>query len=310
MRPLLLAAALGAAVLAGSVPARAGAEDRQGSLLWEGRPRTWTLHVPPGDAATPRPLVIALHGAGGTGDAFAEETKLGAEADARGFLVAFPDGTGADPARLTWNAGFCCGYAVLNRIDDVGFLLRLIESVGRDRPVDLRRVYLAGMSNGAMLAYRAAAENSERYAAIATVAGAIGGTNRRGEFFQIPTPRYPVPLVIVHGRRDPYVLFDGGVSPVLGYPLRRNLAVIDALRFWADVDGCPGEPTPSATGRDNLVHTGWTNCAGGGEISLWEITDAEHWWPGETPFPRAAAGKSGSFAGLLFSFFARHARPD
>src|SRR4051812_30706104 len=90
MRWIALVAAL-AALLAGGLPR---AEDRPGSLLWEGRPRTWTLHVPPGDRPGPRPLVIALHGAGGTGDGFARETGFAGEADARGFLVAFPDGTG------------------------------------------------------------------------------------------------------------------------------------------------------------------------------------------------------------------------
>jgi polyhydroxybutyrate depolymerase len=305
MRCIALIAAL-AAVLAG-LPARA--DDRPGSLLWEGRARTWTLHLPPGDAAGPRPLVIALHGAGGTGDGFARETGLSGEADAHGFLVAFPDGTGGEPGRLTWNAGFCCGYALANQVDDVGFLREMIAAIGRETPVDRRRVYLTGMSNGAMLAYRAAAEMSELYAAAAPVAGAIGGTNRLGESFHIATPQRPVPLLIVHGRRDPYILFDGGVSPVLGYPLRRNLAVADALRFWGDADGCAGAPVRTEDARRGLVHLAWRHCTGA-ELGLWEITGGEHWWPGDIGFPPEEAGERGSFAGLLFAFFARHARSD
>jgi polyhydroxybutyrate depolymerase len=283
--------------------------DHQGSLLWEGRARTWLLHVPPPVDRQPRPLVIALHGAGGTGDTFAGETRFSAEADAHGVLVAYPDGTGAEPNRLTWNAGFCCGYALANKVDDVGFLARLVAAVAADTPVDPHRVYLAGASNGAMLGYRAAAEMSERYAAIASIAGAIGGTSRLGEFYQIPTPQRAVPVLIVHGRHDPYVLFEGGVSPVLGYPLRRNLAVADAWRFWSEADRCSGEPSRAEPDPGRLVRLSLTGCADGAEIILWEIAQGEHNWPAEVAFPREAAGESGSVAGLVFAFFGRHVAP-
>jgi polyhydroxybutyrate depolymerase len=303
-----MVAALGQAV-AGELPPG----DHQGSLLWEGRARTWLLHVPPGApadrAGQARPLVIALHGAGGTGENFAGETRFSTEADLRGFLVAYPDGTGAEPTRLTWNAGFCCGYAIANKIDDVGFLGQLVAAVSRTAIVDPRRIYLAGASNGGMLSYRAAAETTERYAAVATVAAAIGGTTRFGEFYQISAPKRPLPILMVHGRRDPYVLFEGGVSPVLGYPLRRNLAVADAWRFWSEADHCAGEPSRGEPDPGRLVRVSLAHCAADTEITLWEITQGEHNWPGDIVFPREAAGETGNVAGVIFDFFQRHAAP-
>ena len=83
MRFLLVVAGL-VATLGPAAAGELAPGDHQGSLLWEGRARTWLLHVPPAVDRQPRPLVIALHGAGGTGDTFAAETRFSAEADAHG----------------------------------------------------------------------------------------------------------------------------------------------------------------------------------------------------------------------------------
>jgi polyhydroxybutyrate depolymerase len=251
-----------------------------------------------------------LHPRGDYARQFETYSGMSHQADAAGFVVVYPDGLAGpdDPAR-SWNAGFCCGYAIANKVDDVGFLAQLIAAVGRATPVDARRVYLVGASNGGMLSYRAAAEATERYAAVATVAAAIGGTTRFGEYYHIPAPKRPLPILIVHGRRDPYVLFDGGVSPVLGYPLRRNLAVADAWRFWAEADHCAGEPSRGEPDPGRLVRVNLAQCAAGTEITLWEITQGEHNWPGDVDFPREAGGETGGIAGVIFDFFQRHAAP-
>jgi len=50
--------------------------------------------VPPGyDGAKPAPLVVLLHGYGGTAAIQDGYFKLSDEADAKGFLLALPDGT-------------------------------------------------------------------------------------------------------------------------------------------------------------------------------------------------------------------------
>src|SRR5260370_8384660 len=94
-------------------------------------------------------------------------------AEAEGFLAGYPDGTGGMPDRLLpWNAGTCCAYSVINKIDDVGFTLALLADLDARHPVDRRRVYATGLSNGAMMAWRLAVEASGQIAAIAPVAGA------------------------------------------------------------------------------------------------------------------------------------------
>ena len=68
--------------------------------------RRYTVHVPPGyDGQQTVPVVIMLHGGGGTGRAAATETGWGAKADQAGFLAVFPEALARDPAKPSSFAG-------------------------------------------------------------------------------------------------------------------------------------------------------------------------------------------------------------
>ena len=58
-------------------------------------------------------------------------------------------------------------------IDDVGFFTILIENLSQEFTIDPHRIFVTGISNGAMMSYRLAIEISEKIAAIAPVAGAM-----------------------------------------------------------------------------------------------------------------------------------------
>jgi polyhydroxybutyrate depolymerase len=58
-----------------------------------GRTRRYLLHVPSSGASPQnRPLVLSLHGAGGSAVYMAKKTGFSALADREGFVVADPDG--------------------------------------------------------------------------------------------------------------------------------------------------------------------------------------------------------------------------
>jgi poly(3-hydroxybutyrate) depolymerase len=121
------------------------------------------------DREAPRPLVVALHGLAHTPTSMAAQTGLTAFADAHGFTVAYGGGTGGG----RWNAGSCCGPPAAGNVDDVGYLRHLVaDAVTRTR-VDPARVYVVGYSNGGMMAFRAACEAPDVFAAAAVVAGAL-----------------------------------------------------------------------------------------------------------------------------------------
>jgi len=69
-----------------------------------------------GERARPAALVLAFHGGGGNASSFKGYAGLDALADREGFVVVYPDGSGARGRRLlTWNAGACCGYAAAQK---------------------------------------------------------------------------------------------------------------------------------------------------------------------------------------------------
>ncbi len=150
--------------------------DHEFALTFDSRSRYFLVHVPPqAMAGEPLPVVLALHGGGGNPEQFKSENGVDEVADAAGFIAVYPAGTGGLPRTLlTWNTGTdCCGFALEQDVDDVGFLVAVVDDLDSRTEVDSRRVYFTGHSNGGIMAYRIAAEAAERVAAIAPVAGAM-----------------------------------------------------------------------------------------------------------------------------------------
>ena len=255
------------------------------SLHFGDRTRRFIVHMPPQvREGRPLPVVLSFHGGGGTARGTQEYTGTDSIADREGFIVVYPEGTGVLPRRLhTWNAGTCCGYARDHHVDDVGFVRALLDDLARRTPIDQRRVYATGLSNGGMMSYRLAAELGDRIAAIAPIAGGMVVDSIR-------SPR-PVPIMHIHSVDDPRALYAGGVGPSFPFTnIRVVHPVMDSvIARWARFDGCPGTPVVGETihgrsGSPSAGHTAtpirYAPCAGGSEIVLWKLTGAGHVWPG------------------------------
>jgi polyhydroxybutyrate depolymerase len=312
MRRLALAPLAGLALACAASAPPGGplaAGDHVLSLAHEGRERSYVLHVPAAGAGAPRPLVLAFHGGGGNAAGFQQYAGLDPLADRDGWLVAYPNGTGRFAGRLlTWNAGDCCGFAADHDVDDVGFARALIDDVARVVPLDRARVFATGHSNGAMLAYRLAAEAPEVVAAIAPVAGAMAA--------DALAPGPAVAVLHIHSVDDPRALYAGGVNETFGREIRHR-AVESGLARWRARDGCPAEPSVLAERRRpaarDAVHTAtllaWAPCAEGSEVRLWKLTGAGHGWPGSDPvLPERMMGPRSdviSAAEEVWAFFSR-----
>ncbi|HEX9976401.1 MAG TPA: PHB depolymerase family esterase, partial [Dehalococcoidales bacterium] len=149
------------------------AQNYTGSIQSSGLERTFLVHVPPTSSTTrPMPLLIALHGGGGTGQGMVTLTQgsLNSLADKEGFIVVYPDGI-----ENQWNDGREGDFTMVNReeIDDVGFISTLIDHLSQKHKIDNQRIYATGISNGAMMSYRLACELSNKIAAVAPVCGAM-----------------------------------------------------------------------------------------------------------------------------------------
>jgi polyhydroxybutyrate depolymerase len=274
---------------AGAGEPRARASDRlapgdhEGSLALAGGTRHYRLHLPPaaGEAARALPVLLAFHGGGGNAAGYQAYAGLDAVADREGFAVVYPEGSGRLRHRLlTWNAGGCCGYAMQEGVDDVGFVRAALDDLAARMALDRTRIYATGHSNGAMLAYRLAAEASDLVAAVAAVAGATP--------LEPFAPQHPVAVLHVHSVDDPRALYAGGLGPP--FPLTRVRSLHEGveaqLARWAARNGCPAEPREQerrgdASGGGHsavlLVHA---PCTSGAEVAHWRLTGAGHGWPG------------------------------
>jgi len=246
-------------------------------------PRDVIVHIPPAyDGSLQLPLLIVLHGGAGNGEQIQRLAELDADADEYGFVVAYPDGSGRLGERLlTWNAGHCCGFALTNQVDDVAFIDLLIDRLLEHYAIDPARVYITGISNGGMLAYRAGAELAHKVAAIAPIAATIGGRVSEGEFELVPgTPDAPVSVIALHGLLDQHVLYAGGEAPEALDAGRVDLSVEASIAFWLNANGCNLQPETETLAAGNIVIDTYGGCEAGTEVVLVTIVDGGHAWPG------------------------------
>ena len=238
--------------------------------------RTYLLHVPPRrprrfGRAESYPLVLVLHGSGAAGQTIRDMSQLDSLADARALLVAYPDATrNWLGLQSGWNAGACCGAAVRNDVDDVGFLRALIEHVAGALPVDRRRIYVAGFSDGARMTYRVGCELSAQVAAIAAVAGSLMVPDCR--------PQRALPVIAFHGTADPEVAFDDSAFTAPPRPPAATpVPVPPAVAFWAASNGCRGAELARSTSSVRRVR--YTGCAA--DVEFFSIEGGGHGWPGD-----------------------------
>lgn len=305
----LLSGCVGARVvkhLAGGGDSKKPAESRSvegGSLSHtisvNGLSRSYLLYAPRSLAKERAPLVIVLHGGGGGGEQIMEMAGWNEEAERRGWLVAYPNGSGRFGNKLlTWNAGGCCGYAQDNNIDDVTFIRKLIQDVGTRYPLNEQRVYVTGISNGAMLTYRIACEMSGSIAAIAPISGTQEVSNCR--------PRYPVSVMHFHGTADQNVPFDGGYGDRAKIKIEKR-SVMSTLDEWRQHDRCGNKESVSVQGDTTFTKVA---CDAGNEVILAKIEGGGHAWPGAKVATRSGQVSSRNIDATreMAVFFERHSR--
>lgn len=303
-------------LLAPSAPASATPTGplRPGEYRWEGpydgRTRSLLLYVPASyTGSTPVPVVFVFHGGFGSGAQAAEAYGWREKAEAEGFLAVFPDGVGRVQ---TWNAVHCCGAALEEDVDDVGFVRYMVEGLSAVARVDRARVYAAGMSNGGMLSHRIAAELSDVFAAAAPVAGTIGGRARRGAPIEtVVPPSRPVPVILFHGVEDRNVLYFGGPSESPIPTTRVDLSQEESAAFWAAANSCDPEPEVEVNTTGHVRFYRFLGCDGGADVVHVTITDQGHAWPGARPRPFGdPPSREVSATDEAWAFFAAHPLPE
>lgn len=243
--------------------------------------RQYRVHEPAGyDARRETPVVLILHGAGGTAAWTLGETGWGTTADRAGFLAVLPEGTRADPSRppgflknsQVWNDSSPRSSLGQPGVDDVAFLDAVLDQVQAHYAVASDRIYATGFSNGGGMVFRLCAERAQRLAAVAPVAAHC--------WVPDPRPARPVDTLYLVGDSDPLVPLAGGtVTSPWGGTCNPMPPVRTTLERWAGALGCP--PEPQLVREENgICLTRYGPGTDGAKLLAYIIAGLGHHWPG------------------------------
>ena len=274
----------------------------------DGRTRRYRTYVPASLPAGKVPLLVALHGGLGTSSQFEANSGFDELAESNGFIVVYPDGVGNQPdgtGYQAWNGGYCCGVPQTQNIDDVGFIRDLIDSLSVRYAVDPAKVFVAGHSNGGILAYRLACELAGRIAAIGLQAGS--------NIFDGCAPTLPVSVLHIHGTADTNLPINGGRGT--GVSATVWVSALSAVQAMAAVDGCSSQSTASKSATDpNVTASTWTKSGTNIQVRFVTVSSAAHAWMGhvsQTPGSASLVGvpyMNFDSSRAIWSFLVQHPR--
>lgn len=268
----------------------------------DGLLRKYRLHVPQGYFPKDSyPLVVALHGFSENARIMELKTGLSRKADQEGFFVVYPYGTQEKRfAPYSWNSEFCCGYALDQGLDDIGFISKVIDEVSAKYSIDKNRVYIAGFSNGAMMAQQYALKKPYKVSALAVVSGAVGGMHEDDEEFEwLDQSGVPIPTVIFHGRDDAVIPFDGGTGSTQVFEFT---GAYDVVNLWLYNNKCSKYPTEISK-IDDATKEIYADCESDARVVFYAL-DAKHNWPGGIQeFVKNLSGSNLRATDIIWEFF-------
>jgi polyhydroxybutyrate depolymerase len=224
------------------------------NMQFGGLNRSFDVHVPiTYDGSAPVPLVIDFHGFESTKEVQAFISGFIRKSDEEGFVVVYPQGF-----QNSWNAGnVCCGGAMNQNIDDVGFARAIVDKVSDLLNIDRTRVYATGLSNGGAMSHFLACKAADVFAAVAPVSFPLA-LNPLSDC----QPSRPVAVIHFHGLNDMVVPYDGlGTIP----------SAPDSFEYWGGVDGCSTPPETTFTKGGSACDT-FSNCDNDVKVTLCSIS--------------------------------------
>jgi polyhydroxybutyrate depolymerase len=260
------------------------------TLLFEGQLREYKEYVPPiynGNTAVP--VVFCLHGLGDNMNNF-NNIGMNYIADTANFIVITPQAMNSMMGNA-WNSGASSYGIVLNgNINDVGFIHAIIDSLDQEYNIDFSRIYSCGFSMGGFMSNRLACESTDKFAAIASVAGTIGNSLQCNPWGNIPVCHF-------HGTNDSVVKYinnDYGIDAE------------DLVNYWLTYNNCDTQaihtvlPDLVADGK-TVEHFYYGNGNNNSCVEFYKINGGDHEW---LFYPQNDI----SYTILIWEFFRKHSK--
>ena len=276
------------------------------SLSVDGHARKLIFITPKGfQPGQSLPLVFFFHGAGGTSEQAVRTYGWAQKADAEHFFAAFPQGLGArDDGGGVFHVWRDERGDRPTTINDVHFFEMLLGQLQAALPIDPRRIYVTGFSNGAGMTFTLGAHFSDRIAAIAPVSSQ--------SFAQVASLARPLPVYYLTGTADPLIPYHGGATalPALQFGAGYKYPPVqDSVDTWARLDGCPARPQIVSDANGVRVERYGPGRAGS-EVLFTTIEGNGHHWPDTVePLPHFICGPTldpFNATDRIWDFFVRH----
>jgi polyhydroxybutyrate depolymerase len=259
------------------------AQIKQGEITHDGYNRTWLTYIPKNySKAKAYPLVIALHGGGGTAKQLMNSTKkrFNTLADTEGFIVVYPQGV-----KKSWNDNNKRdqnGFARKENIDDVGFIGKMISKLQSKYNINSDAVFACGISNGGLMSQTLAMELSEKIKVVGMVAATFG----KDEVDKV-TAASPFSILFIHGTKDPIIPYTEGDITVFKKTRGHVLGIEKSIAYMCSLNGNSLEPIvtklANVSVKDNMTseHLKYLNPENQSlKVELIKVINGGHSWPG------------------------------
>lgn len=247
------------------------------SLSHDGLNRQYLSYAPRGAKALPglRPLIVVLHGGGGTARQISRGTKRSFDqwADKLGFFVVYPNAVD----KMWDTGGGFISEALSPRRDDLGFLERVIDEMATRHPIDRSRVFATGISRGGHASFMLACRSS-KVRAIAVVA-----MNLPKQLTSDCNQARATGLLMINGTEDPIVPYAGGRVVALRKPRDFVESVDQTLAIFGRRNRCA--PTAKVQridqAKDGTVVEQQTWHCRAAPMAIFKVVGGGHTWPSE-----------------------------
>lgn len=254
-------------------------------------PRQYLIHIPPSYDGTKKvPLMIFLHPFMGSAEAAAELTAFNKKADEEGFIAIYPNGRFCEASGTrAWNITDFPDFMS----SDTDFVATIMETAKEGLEIDPSKVFVAGYSNGGMLAQDIATKFSDKVAAVACVSGCMTGLEEK--------PSQDVSVLMIHGGKDRVVPYEGRLKWLneIGFPAMRS---VDYARdFWTDKGNL--SLSEKQTVEDGVHFERWTNSERKTELQIYTLDDMKHRYPGGNYEPSNTVPDAIKATDVIWDFF-------
>ncbi len=239
-----------------------------------GMTRTWYEYVPASCTADKKwPLVVVMHGRGGSAETFFDLSGMSPVAEERQFIAVFPEaGIHQQKKDGLRNVLLWCGEYMGKPVDDVAFIRAMVKDIEARLPIDTERVYACGQSSGGMMSDLLSYTAGDIFAAVAPWSALRSPSRMYADF---PQSEQITPTMWIYGDKD-FLCAGKGEEKIIPFCIEPELRSIlsEKLAFygieesdyrtwktdpisWCAFDDEAGVPLMVIGRVDNMVHANY-----------------------------------------------------